>query len=376
MKIIVISSEFPPLTGGAGSYIYDFTKQLAKICNKVTVVTRQFDHSDLHLKSENLEIIFVKNIKKIFIFLLWKSFLKEYTKKTKYDLIILNDVGAAITASLFFNEEMIKKTVYIFHGQENSKIIEKKQTIIDRILKIRKKYFNLIETCKLLIAVSEFQKEKIIRYIEPKILINHKFHVVYNGFDPDIFFPVENLRKNTSFNITTVSRILKKKGFDIVLKIMEVLHELNINFIWNIIGNGLYENKFRTKVRMSKVKTKVIFHGRKKREELRDHYSSSDLFILLSEFEESFGLVYLEAIACGCPVIGFDSGGVKEVVENGINGYLIKPGGGDEIISASVEKILMIRKSSNFKNISSTVTKFKIENNAKKFLEILQRRTN
>ena len=56
------------------------------------------------------------------------------------------------------------------------------------------------------------------------------------------------------------------------------------------------------------------------RNKLKYYYSSADLFVLLSEFRESFGLVYLEANACGCPAMGLDYGGVSEVIctENGI----------------------------------------------------------
>jgi glycosyltransferase involved in cell wall biosynthesis len=77
-------------------------------------------------------------------------------------------------------------------------------------------------------------------------------------------------------------------------------------------------------------------------------YSASDLMVNTSYFE-SFGLTALESIASGTPVVGFDSGGTRDIVKNGISGYL----GAD--IQAIVDKILALYKNSKeLKSLSAS----------------------
>ncbi|WP_064305456.1 glycosyltransferase family 4 protein [Novacetimonas hansenii] len=73
------------------------------------------------------------------------------------------------------------------------------------------------------------------------------------------------------------------------------------------------------------IRDRVIFHGRVEEYELKQFYRDCDVFIAPSRYE-SFGLVFLEAMMFGKPVIGCDAGGGPEVVTDGVSGFLIKPG--------------------------------------------------
>ena len=63
----------------------------------------------------------------------------------------------------------------------------------------------------------------------------------------------------------------------------------------------------------------------RKQENLAELYAISDLKLLLSQ-QESFGLVLLEAMACGVPCIGTNVGGIPEVIEHGVDGYIVELG--------------------------------------------------
>ena len=82
------------------------------------------------------------------------------------------------------------------------------------------------------------------------------------------------------------------------------------------------------------LKEKVLFLG--KQDNLEELYSISDIKLLLSE-KESFGLVALEAMACGVPSIGTNVGGIPEVIEDGYNGYICEIGNVKEVAAKSLQ---------------------------------------
>ncbi|MEH7239564.1 glycosyltransferase [Bacillus sp. JJ1562] len=159
------------------------------------------------------------------------------------------------------------------------------------------------------------------------------------------------------------------KGYDRKISLFEKLKEHTNEFQWIIVGSGDYLSELKNKVSESIISDNVTFVGRIDRGKLRQFYSSVDIFILLSNYRESFGLVYLEANACGCPVIGREYGGVSEVINNNISGLLVKD-------SSKYDLSLQIYKSITsrcFKKdkIIEHANKFKLENTAKEFIKIL-----
>ena len=82
----------------------------------------------------------------------------------------------------------------------------------------------------------------------------------------------------------------------------------------------------------------MVFHGRVEEDTLRAFYRNCDVFVAPSRYE-SFGLVFLEAMMFGKPVIACDAGGTPEVITHGVTGLLAKPG--DPItLAAALETLL------------------------------------
>jgi glycosyltransferase involved in cell wall biosynthesis len=82
------------------------------------------------------------------------------------------------------------------------------------------------------------------------------------------------------------------------------------------------------------IRNRVLFLG--KHASVEELLACADLFLLPSE-TESFGLAALEAMACGAPVIASHTGGLPEVVEHGVSGYLFPPGSVEEMADAGIE---------------------------------------
>jgi glycosyltransferase involved in cell wall biosynthesis len=126
-----------------------------------------------------------------------------------------------------------------------------------------------------------------------------------------------------------VGSLLRSKGIDLLL---HALWKLQQPFHCEIIGQGAQEHSFRLWAdalgfgKGSRSHQCVQFVGWRSPEALHDHYQRADILVLPSRSPETFGLVGLEAMHHGLPVIAFDVGGVSEWLQHGHTGYLVPPG--------------------------------------------------
>jgi len=128
------------------------------------------------------------------------------------------------------------------------------------------------------------------------------------------------------------------KGFDEVLEVMPALVAQIPNVFYLICGDGQDRQRLECKAVELGIRNRVIFAGRISDGEKADHYRLADAYIMPG-WGEGFGIVYLEALACGIPVIGSKADGSREALLNGQLGILVDPRDSKEIISA-VLKIL------------------------------------
>ncbi len=116
-----------------------------------------------------------------------------------------------------------------------------------------------------------------------------------------------------------VGRIHESKGIHHVL---EAIKDLDVKFF--IVGKDAgYTEKLENLAKKLKIESKIYFFGAVDLEELRDLYSLSDVFVIYSDWE-GFGLVMLEAMACGSPVIGSNNGSIPLLIKSGFNGLIAK----------------------------------------------------
>ena len=124
---------------------------------------------------------------------------------------------------------------------------------------------------------------------------------------------------------------MKRKGHRNIVQALPKVLEKVPEAVYLIVGEGTEEDELRQLARHCGVEHQVIFAGSVSPEELPLYYNTGDVFIMTSrEIEEEgdfegFGIVFLEANACGKPVIGGNSGGVKDAIVEGETGLLIDP---------------------------------------------------
>ena len=172
-------------------------------------------------------------------------------------------------------------------------------------------------------------------------LINPDKHIetVYNFIDERIYHKREVNHLKQEFGIKEEEKVIihvsnfrpVKRVQDVVKAFAKISETMPAKLL--LVGDGPEITRVCKLVRELKIEDKVLLLG--KQENLDELYSISDLMLLLSE-KESFGLVALEAMACGVPCIGTDTGGIPEVITNGENGFICNLGDIDEISKKAI----------------------------------------
>lgn len=148
--------------------------------------------------------------------------------------------------------------------------------------------------------------------------------------------PTSGRARTTHRAILTVARLDSRermKGIDEVLQAVHRLQAHRPELIYTIVGEGDDRPRLERVVRELGLDDRVEFLGRVGDDELTSIYDSCDIFAMPSA-QEGFGLVFLEAMAAGKPVIGALAGGIPEVVEHGRTGLLVDYGDVDGLALA------------------------------------------
>lgn len=154
-----------------------------------------------------------------------------------------------------------------------------------------------------------------------------KISVIYNGVE---FIPSkltkEEARKKLGITgnvLFSWGRLVPWKGFRMLIKIMPRLTEINSFFKLIIVGDGPDRALLEKMIRNMGLERKVLLPGRKSQSEVADYLAASDIFILNSGYE-GFSHQILEAMTAGVPSIVSSSGGNKEIIHQGENGFMVK----------------------------------------------------
>jgi len=120
------------------------------------------------------------------------------------------------------------------------------------------------------------------------------------------------------FTLLFVGRLIPIKGADILLDLAKEHPDWNMLFV----GTGPMEPDLQQAERELE---NVRFFGRQPNHELQPFFHASDVLVVPSQYEEGFGRVIIEALSCGCPVVGSDCGGIREALGEG-RGILVQGG--------------------------------------------------
>jgi len=324
MKILIITTFYPPAKGGIQTYTYEIAKNLQSMGNEVTVF-----------------VISSNGIRKIFS----DYFLKVYKENKKTSLFhILKTHDAILITSWFpsglvgvFLSHLYNSPLYISaHGNEI--LYPEKSWILKKLMLF---CFN---KAKKVFAVSNYTKKLLMR----KGVNENKIVVIPNGTDLERFNPgidfSDILKKYDVLQdkkiIFSVSRLVERKNFGAIIESMPEILEKVPNTVYLIGGAGPMRENWEKMAEEKGLRDKVLFVGYISDDELPKYYAMCDIFIMPSmELEgrgevEGFGIAFLEANACSKPVVGGRSGGIEDAIINGKTGILVNPNSKEEIKEA------------------------------------------
>ena len=345
MKLLILTNDFPPMSGGMAQYSYGIAKGLTELGEEIIVLVPQIK-GDLEFdRKQKFKIIrmgvprtYTGKIIVMFFYLSY-IFVRYRVKR------ILATTWSPCGFVAFLFSRLFKTPYFVSaHGLD---ILEPQRS--PKYTKLMRRTLN--GAVKIL-PNSNFTKSKLIEFgISGKRII-----VIPDGTDPIRFNPnIDSSEIKERFHlqdkkvILTVGRLMERKGHDMVIQSLPQVLERIPSIVYLIAGKGPEEKRLKKLVKDLDLEEKIIFAGFVSDENLPKYYSACNLFIMPSrEMKEEgdvegFGIVYLEANACGKPVIGGRSGGVEDAIIDGVTGLLVDPSSKGEI-SQSLIRLLKDEK--------------------------------
>ncbi|HEX6139931.1 MAG TPA: glycosyltransferase family 4 protein [Candidatus Limnocylindria bacterium] len=179
---------------------------------------------------------------------------------------------------------------------------------------------HLVEKLDGRIAVSGAARHFISRYFPGD------YRIIPNGVDLDRYAdaePFEELRDGT-INILFVGRFEERKGLIHLIKAYNRLRKRHVDARLLVIGSGPKAREYRRYVGLRQIRD-VEWLGRVSDEAKARYFASADIFCSPATGQESFGIVLLEAMAAGVPIVASDIHGYKNVMQRGVQGLLVEP---------------------------------------------------
>ncbi len=217
--------------------------------------------------------------------------------------------------ALLANRAYKKPLLVTIHGLDMATTIHRNDRCKQRILET-------LEAASKVICVSSKLRKQCLGVYNDEI----KFEVVSNGISPDELKTSGRLREKYGSKrvLLTVGWLYKLKGHDHVVRVLPEIIERAPELVYLIVGSGPEEDHLRQLVDQLGLNDYVEFCGQKDHETVMEYMSICDLFVMPS-WDEAFGVVYLEAMAHGKPVIACQGQGIEDVIVDGETGLLVKP---------------------------------------------------
>jgi glycosyltransferase involved in cell wall biosynthesis len=163
--------------------------------------------------------------------------------------------------------------------------------------------------------------------------------VVANGIDPDEMAQVTPAGELASGRwVLAAGNLVNSKGYDDLIRAVSLLAPAYEDVRVAIVGSGPERHRLERLARELHLKDRIHFYGKQPPERLHRLMAAADVFVLPS-WREGFGIVYLEAMALGRPVVGCRGQGIADVIEDGVNGLLAEPRHPDGL-AAAIRKVL------------------------------------
>ncbi len=299
--VIIITNNYYPIQGGITTYVDNLKKGLSTytISNKV-LLGSIYKYKNAGVRYFLILCLYLRAITLIVVL------------KVKGYRIIIHSHSAnyCLLLSFIVTKFFRVRSIHTFHSPLNK---------ADWILR------RLTNKLDAVAYVSNMTRQL---YRKLGVPINNEEHILPGGIDVKPYLKYNKKYNDKAKTLLFVGRIAEEKG---ILESIKALKNTSVDYTeYRIVGKPQnyvqkeYQKKIFEYITQNNLKDKVKFIGSKYRDELILEYINADLFLLPSIWEEPAPMVIAEAFSAACPIIGFNTGGLKERILNKTNGILVQ----------------------------------------------------
>lgn len=330
MRVVMLTWEYPPrIVGGISRVVYDLSQKLGEHGIEVHVVTccdgctKEFE-KDGYVYVHRVHLLDIET----FDFIQWvyhfnvamiEYLISLMNKIGKFDLIHAHDWLVAFSAVTIKNSYCIPviSTIHATENGRNNGIYTDLQRYINSV-----EWWLTYQSYKVVVN-SEYMKREVIKNFS---LPGDKVEVINNGINVRKFdkcvYDIEVRRKYAKDNekiVFFVGRLVNEKGVSVLIEAVPkvICGYDDVKFV--IVGRGSQKEYLKNRVNELGIANKVYFTGYLDDNDLRALYKCVDAAVYPSLYEP-FGIVALEAMLAGVPVVVSDVGGLGEIVEHDVDG--------------------------------------------------------
>lgn len=358
MTIAIITGVYPPMIGGAGAVMHSLAVHAP---DRIAIVTGEFDSDGNRVSCEDGRLHASENVHRIprlsrTLRLLPRGRLRAVFQAA-YDRLLLHPqttrnlirvldslrpevVCIGTLGSCYWVVDAVRrwrqgtKVVVYIHGEE----IPRGSGYFNRIRR------EALQGASALVAVSSFTKSALIGLGIPP----NRIALITNGVDTARFQPgaknqriVERYGLASRRVLLTLARLDERKGQDMMIKALPMIRKAVPDVMYLIVGEGTYGGTLRRLVSELHLEETVVFTGAASDDEVVDFYRTCDVYAMPNRTledgdTEGFGLVFLEAGACGKPVIGGIAGGAPDAIMHEVTGLLVDGTSAEAIASTCI----------------------------------------
>lgn len=325
LKLIIVGTQPSSGRGGISTALEGYLEGLKVTEQKFSFVNSHVDRTSKLMILKTWFLAFKK------VYLLVKT-----AQKHNEEPVIWLHGGAWLSLLRKFSIALVgrlsgAKVVIHIHSQSNLTYLNSP---------FRKMLFKvMLSPAHMLFALTPWWAEVLTKHFP-----SHKISIVPNPINNQLLQVIGDNKKeasiniesrNNKINIIAMSRLVKGKGFE---QVIEALVYLNDDYKLLIAGDGPLLPELKALVHQHKLAEKVEFLGWLDSDSKIDLLSQSDVFCLPS-INDSFGMVYIEAMACGIPVVALNYGAIPDVVTNEVSGILCNDSSSDSLVKGIYKAI-------------------------------------
>ena len=342
MKILLVSDQYPPFYfGGMSQHTYHLANNLSELGHQVLLILPK--HFKADQKTSNLEIRSVLRsnylVNTIILGIVKKKWKPELQHIVTAGMFYPSLIGPEPTIQRVVGNDFLRpwRGLGLFYRKYiyGIPLIGSFLGQVDLI--VRQKFINVeLSMADLIIANSEWTSKRLVE----EGLKQAKILCLIGGVDLKVFrsdieiASVKNELKLSADRVylMTAGNLIGKKGFDTVLKALPAVLAAGHDISYLIAGEGPEKEKLKELVTKLKLEDRVKFLGALSQEELAKYMGVCAIYVQVSRNNnmglgtvdvETMGRTFIEAGACGIPVIAANIGGIPSVVRHGYNGILI-----------------------------------------------------